>query len=148
MLLDIDINMQFSVSRFSRLFVTQLYCLCRFLFVLLAFTLAPLLWGQVSTLPIPPGSSFSPPPPNQCQSSYDQFYISEAGVYAYWALCEVGSNPNIYDYAGRFDLTPASNAWSSGPCTIHGEFQDQYRTERLWIRSLPRHILSRARIFP
>jgi hypothetical protein len=41
-------------------------------------------------------------------------------VYAYWALCEAGSNPNIYDYAGRFDLTPASNAWSSGPGTIQG----------------------------
>jgi hypothetical protein len=68
----------------------------------------------------PPGSVFTPPPPNACQSSYDQFYIAEPGVYAYWALCEAGSNPNIFDYAGRFDLTPASNAWSSGPGTIQG----------------------------
>lgn len=68
----------------------------------------------------PPGSVFTPPPPNACQSSYDQFYIAEPGVYAYWALCEAGNNPNIFDYAGRFDLTPASSAWSSGPGTIQG----------------------------
>ena len=78
------------------------------------------LWGQAPPLPIPPGSSFTPPPPNACQSTYDQFYLSEPGVYAYWALCEGGSNPNIFDYGGRFDLTPASNAWSSGPGTIQG----------------------------
>ena len=120
MLPDIDINIQFSVSRFSRSFVTQLYCLCSFLLLWLTLTAVPLCWGQVPTLPIPAGSTFTPPPPNQCQSSYDQFYISEPGVYAYWALCEGGSNPNIYDYAGRFDLTPASNAWSSGPGTIQG----------------------------
>jgi hypothetical protein len=41
-------------------------------------------------------------------------------VYAYWALCETDSTPNIYDYVGRFDLTPASNAWSSGPDSIRG----------------------------
>jgi hypothetical protein len=73
-----------------------------------------------STPPIPPNSSFTPPSPNACQSKYDQFYIAEPGVYAYWSLCEPGSNPAIFDYAGRFDLTPASNAWSSGPGTIQG----------------------------
>jgi hypothetical protein len=103
MLLDIDINIQFSVSRFSRSFVTQLYCLCSFLLLWLTLTAVPLSWGQVPTLPIPAGSTFNPPPPNACQSSYDQFYISEPGVYAYWALCETGSTPNIYDYVGRFD---------------------------------------------
>src|ERR1700722_19206274 len=71
-----------------------------------------------STAPIPPNSSFTPPSPNACQSNYDQFYIAEPGVYAYWSLCERGSNPAIFDYAGRFDLTAASNAWSSGPGTI------------------------------
>jgi len=76
--------------------------------------------GQSGSLPIPPGSVFTPPAPNQCQSNYDQFYIAEPGVYAYWALCEPGSNPSIFDYAGKFDLTPASNAWSSGPGTIQG----------------------------
>ena len=61
--------------------------------------------GQAPTLPIPPDSSFTPPSPNACQSDYDQFYIAEPGVYAYWALCEVGSNSGIFDYAGRFDLS-------------------------------------------
>ncbi|MDT7817209.1 MAG: Concanavalin A-like lectin/glucanase superfamily, partial [Acidobacteriaceae bacterium] len=72
------------------------------------------------TLSIPQDSGFTPPSPNACQSDYDQFYIAEPGVYAYWALCEAGSNPGIFDYAGRFDLSPESNAWSSGPGTIHG----------------------------
>lgn len=76
--------------------------------------------GQAPTLPIPPDSSFTPPSPNACQSDYDQFYIAEPGVYAYWALCEVGSNSGIFDYAGRFDLSSESNAWSSGPGTIQG----------------------------
>jgi hypothetical protein len=35
-------------------------------------------------------------------------------------MCEGGTSPSIYDYAGRFDLSPASNAWSSGPGTIQG----------------------------
>ena len=91
------------------------------LFILfLAFTAVPTLWAQTPTLPIPPGSSFAPPPPNACQSNYDQFYIAEPGVYAFWALCETGGNPNIFDYVGSFDLTPATNAWSSGPGTIQG----------------------------
>ena len=76
--------------------------------------------GQAPTLPIPPNSIFTPPSPNACQSNYDQFYIAEPGVYAYWALCESGNNPSVFDYVGRFDLTPASNAWSSGPGTIQG----------------------------
>src|SRR5258707_13711063 len=59
--------------------------------------------GQAPTLPIPPHSSFTSPPPNACQSNYDQFYIAEPGVYAYWALCEAGNNPSVFDYAGRFD---------------------------------------------
>jgi hypothetical protein len=88
--------------------------------VLLFFILANSAFGAAPILPVPPDSSFTPPLPNACQSSYDQFYIAEPGVFAYWGLCEVGSNPNIFDYAGRFDLTPASNAWSSGPATIQG----------------------------
>jgi hypothetical protein len=115
MLRDIDISVKVSVSRFSHPFVTRLYYLCSRLLVWLTFIAVPLSWGQFPTLPIPAGSTFTLPPPNACQSRYDQFYISEPGVYAYWALCEAGSSPNIYDYAGRFDLTPASNAWSSGP---------------------------------
>jgi hypothetical protein len=69
---------------------------------------------------VPAGAVFTPPPANACQSKYDQFYIAEPGVYAYWALCEGGSSPSIFDYAGRFDLSPASHAWSSGPGTIRG----------------------------
>jgi hypothetical protein len=70
--------------------------------------------------PVPSNSSFTPPTANACQSAYDQFYIAEPGVYAYWALCELGSNPAIYDYAGRFDLSPANGAWSSVTGTILG----------------------------
>jgi hypothetical protein len=53
MLLDIDTNMQFSVSRFSCSFVTHLYCLCSFLLLWLTLTAVPLSWGRVPTLPIP-----------------------------------------------------------------------------------------------
>jgi hypothetical protein len=88
--------------------------------VLLALSTTSLLRAQAPTLPIPPSSIFTPPAPNACQSNYDQFYIAEPGVYAYWALCETGNNPSVFDYAGRFDLTPASNAWNSGPGTIYG----------------------------
>ncbi len=88
--------------------------------------------GQVSSRPaepvagfaaaaeIPPGSAFDLPAQNACQSKYDQFYIAEPGVYAYWALCEQGSSPNIFDYAGIFDLSVKNHTWSSGPGTIHG----------------------------
>jgi hypothetical protein len=68
--------------------------------------------------PTPPNSVFAPPARNQCQSRYDQFYIAEPGVYAYWALCEPGSVPTAYDYAGRFDLTGSVNTWNSGSGTI------------------------------
>jgi hypothetical protein len=67
---------------------------------------------------IPTKAVFAPPPPNACHSKYDEFYIAEPGVYAYWALCEMGSDQSIFDYAGRFDLSPISHAWSSGPGTI------------------------------
>ena len=69
---------------------------------------------------VPSGTSFVLPAANACQSKYDQFYIAEPGVYAFWALCETGSNPTIFDYAGRFDLSPKSHAWTSGPGTIQG----------------------------
>jgi hypothetical protein len=66
---------------------------------------------------VPAGAAFEPPAANACQSQHDQFYIAEPGVYAYWALCEPEGS-GIYDYAGRFDLSPASHAWSSAPGTI------------------------------
>jgi hypothetical protein len=47
------------------------------------------------------------PPANACQSKYDQFYESEPGVYAFWALCETGSKLEIYDYVGQWDLVSA-----------------------------------------
>jgi hypothetical protein len=86
---------------------------------------------------IPTGTVFTPPPANACQSKYDQFYLAEPGVYAYWALCEGGSPAAIFDYAGHFDLSPASHAWSSAPGTIRsgvpgpvpdGETADQVMT--------------------
>jgi hypothetical protein len=69
---------------------------------------------------VPKGTVFTPPPANACQSKYDQFYLAEPGVYAYWALCETGTSPTIFDYAAHFDLSPASHAWSSSPGTIRG----------------------------
>jgi hypothetical protein len=63
---------------------------------------------------IPPGSVFTPPKENACQSKYDQFYIAEPGVYAYWALCEPGSPIQIYDYVGQYDLTPAKHSFGAG----------------------------------
>src|SRR3984885_5658819 len=108
-----------SVCR-SRASVNQLILSHCLLILLLTFTIIPVLRGQVPVLPVPPSSTFTPPPPNACQSKYDQFYIAEPGVYAYWALCEAGNNPGVFDYAGRFDLTPANNAWNSGPGTIQG----------------------------
>ena len=74
--------------------------------------------ASYSSTEIPAGTVFTPPPVNACQSKYDQFYLAEPGVYAYWALCEGGTG--IFDYAGHFDLSPASHAWSSGPGTIRG----------------------------
>ena len=51
---------------------------------------------------------------NFCRSRYDQFYESEPGVYAYWALCEPGAPAQIYDYVGQFDLVASRQAWGSG----------------------------------
>lgn len=75
---------------------------------------------QVSATPdvVPASSSFTPPTANACTSSYDQFYSTEPGVYAYWALCEQGSPMQIYDYVGTWDLTSTSQAWGSG--TVSG----------------------------
>jgi hypothetical protein len=67
---------------------------------------------------LPSNSSFVPPVPNACQSSYDQFYSTEPGVYAYWALCEQGSPAQIHDYVGTWDLTLQSQAWGNG--TVSG----------------------------
>jgi hypothetical protein len=53
----------------------------------------------------PDGSVFAPPAPNACQSTHDQFYEAEPGVYAYWALCELGTSPAIHDYVGPWDMT-------------------------------------------
>jgi Concanavalin A-like lectin/glucanases superfamily len=63
---------------------------------------------------IPAGSVFSPPAANACQSKYDQFYVAEPGVYAYWALCETDKPIQVYDYVGQFDLTAASHTFGSG----------------------------------
>ena len=77
------------------------------------------LTAEKSAAAEPEGSSFTPPPPNACQSRYDEFYRSEPGVYAYWALCETGSNPSIYDYAGSFDFDSAHSAWQRGAVEGH-----------------------------
>ena len=76
--------------------------------------------GLDHTGPLPPNTSFTPPAPNLCGSNFDHFYMSEPGVYAYWALCEQGNDPTLYDYAGRFDFNRANGAWSSPKGTIHG----------------------------
>jgi len=90
-----------------------------------------------SSSEVPNGTVFSLPPANACQSKYDQFYLTEPGVYAYWALCEAVDASGIFDYAGDFDLSPASHAWGSGPGTIRsgvpgpvpdGETADQVTT--------------------
>jgi hypothetical protein len=73
-------------------------------------------YSQVATVPM--GSVFTPPAQNACQSSYDQFYGNEPGVYAYWALCENAAANQFYDYVGSFDLTTASKAWGTG--TVQG----------------------------
>jgi hypothetical protein len=58
-----------------------------------------------------------PPPPNACQSGYDDYYKTEPGVYAYWALCEAGANPALYDYLGEYDFDSAHCAWGNGTLT-------------------------------
>src|SRR5450755_3555841 len=62
---------------------------------------------------VPPHSEFTPPPPNACASKYDQFYGSEPGVYAYWALCERGQDPAIHDYVGSFDFDSMHCTWAT-----------------------------------
>jgi hypothetical protein len=66
---------------------------------------------------IPPGSVFTPPKANPCQSRYDQFYATEPGVYTYWSLCEAGAPLQIYDYVGPYDLTAAKHSFGAGVVT-------------------------------
>jgi len=90
---------------------------------------------------LPLGSVFNSPPPNACASPYDQFYASEPGVYADWALCESGIPRQFYDYVGDFDLTPAAHAFGSGPIsTVPGPLPDgesaaHVATATSWIAS-------------
>jgi Concanavalin A-like lectin/glucanases superfamily len=65
----------------------------------------------------PPGSVFTPPKENACQSRYDQFYATEPGVYTYWSLCESGTPLQIYDYVGQYDLTAANHSFGAGVIT-------------------------------
>ena len=74
--------------------------------------LASAISGTFDVLPVPT-SAIAPPPANQCQSSYDQYYGSEPGVYAYWPLCEHGASPAIHDYVGPFDLVPSGGKWGA-----------------------------------
>lgn len=81
--------------------------------------LSPTSSSSFSVVPLLQTSVFNPPPANACQSNYDQFYGSEPGVFAYWALCEKGSNPDgsnpiVYDYVGKYDLAPSNSAWREG----------------------------------
>lgn len=61
---------------------------------------------------IPTTSIFVPPAPNACQSSYDQYYSTEPGVYDYWALCELSGT--ISDTVGNAQFT---TNYGSGPIT-------------------------------
>jgi hypothetical protein len=69
---------------------------------------------QSGTSEIPPGSVFTPPKANACQSKYDQFYATEPGVYVYWGLCESGTPVQLYDYVGQYDLTSARHSFGAG----------------------------------
>jgi hypothetical protein len=100
------------------------HSIARLICVALAAVLSHAVIAGAQVSAVPPESQFVVPAPNACQSSYDQFYINEPDVYAYWALCELGSNPSLYDYARRFDPSPASNAWSSGAGSIQGLVPD------------------------
>ncbi len=60
----------------------------------------------------PAANVFTPPAANACQSTYDQFYSTEPGVYDYWALCEPSGT--IYDYVGNAQYT---TNYGSGPIT-------------------------------
>jgi Concanavalin A-like lectin/glucanases superfamily len=66
---------------------------------------------------IPPGSVFTPPKENACQSKYDQFYIAEPGVYVYWGFCEAGTPVPLYDYVGQYDLTSSAHSFGAGGVT-------------------------------
>jgi len=63
---------------------------------------------------LPTGAVFTPPPPNECISSYDQFYATERGVYSYWPLCESTPTKALYDYVGIHDLVRNHGAWGGG----------------------------------
>jgi hypothetical protein len=87
--------------------------------ILLSFPSPSTCQAQTSTVkpgaaPLPPDSTLTLPAANACQSRYDQFYESEPGVYAYWALCEAGSPIQAYDYVGQFDLTIQNQSFGSG----------------------------------
>jgi hypothetical protein len=66
---------------------------------------------------LPANSRFVLPTANACQSSYDQYYGSEPGVYAYWAFCEAGANPLLHDYVGEYDFDSTHSAWGNGTLT-------------------------------
>ena len=66
------------------------------------------------SIEFPDRSRFAPPAANACESSYDEFYGTEPGVYAYWSLCEAGSPMQIHDYVGPFDLTTSNQSFGSG----------------------------------
>ena len=67
----------------------------------------------------PPGSvsTFTPPPEDACQSKYDTFYGAEPGVIAYWAMCEPGTNSNIYDYIGEWSFVEGASNFGRGMVT-------------------------------
>jgi hypothetical protein len=87
--------------------------------LLSAFAIALALLFTLAQQPLhaqslPSGSAFTPPAENACKSAYDQYYEAEPGVYAYWAMCEAGSPPTIYDYVGSYDFTKANNGFGGG----------------------------------
>src|SRR5271170_5327807 len=78
---------------------------------------AALQASKAGATEVPPGSVFTPPTENACQSPYDQFYETEPGVYAYWSLCETGTPLQIYDYAGTYDLSSTNHSFGPGGIT-------------------------------
>jgi hypothetical protein len=78
---------------------------------------APLQASRDDATEVPPGSVFTPPKENACQSPYDQFYETEPGVYAYWSLCETGTPLQIYDYVGQYDLSSTNHSFGPGGIT-------------------------------
>jgi hypothetical protein len=57
-----------------------------------------------SITPASNGSVFTLPAANQCDSTYDHFYETEPGVFAYWPLCETSTGGIGYDYLGQWPL--------------------------------------------